>query len=471
MHSPSVIRLLCRPTLLLLVAFTLAMPAAAQPAGPPDEALHAPLVVLLDPVDGSGAQGTATIEVRAGDAQRTLVVLDLEGLEPGQAYVAHVHAGTRAAPSASFGLLGRLEADATGRAHLEADTLTPSASGQATELSLDLLADGDHLIDVHPLAGGPVAIGEIPRAAAGAALETEAIQALDPTDGSAARGTVTAALPAGRGRPGAATLWIEAEGLQLAARYTAHLHTGTPRRPAASTGLLGSAESDAAGQLHLQTTDVASASGAVVALTSDLLFDGAHFVDLHAPDGDLVATASLPRMEPTGIAAVDASLAAVQRGDVDGLVGLTRLSELPCGPQTPEGFALVPECLDGEPTGSLVPVLPAAACESYWARDPRPVLASFVEHAGAPYAVVRGPEMPAVDALWPAAEYLVVFTPRQGSFVAGLALYVAGDRVVAVQAGCTAPEQLVRDDDRPLPMIWRPDPIHEPGHATARPGG
>jgi hypothetical protein len=107
-------------------------------------------------------------------------MLELEGLEPGQAYVAHLHAGTRAAPSASFGLFGGLQADTAGHAHLETDTLTRSAARQATDLSLDLLADGDHLIDVHPLSGGPVAVGEIPRAAAGATPETEVAQALDP---------------------------------------------------------------------------------------------------------------------------------------------------------------------------------------------------------------------------------------------------------------------------------------------------
>jgi hypothetical protein len=181
MDTPDVVHLLRWPALFVLVAFSLAIPAAAQPAGPPaDEAVPAPLVLPLDRADASGVRGTATIEVRAGDAQRTLLTLELEGLEPGQAYVAHLHAGTRAAPSASFGLFGGLQADTAGHAHLETDTLTRSAARQATDLSLDLLADGDHLIDVHPLSGGPVAVGEIPRAAAGATPETEVAQALDP---------------------------------------------------------------------------------------------------------------------------------------------------------------------------------------------------------------------------------------------------------------------------------------------------
>jgi hypothetical protein len=59
-----------------------------------------------------------------------------------------------------------------------------------------------------------------------------------------------------------------------------------------------------------------------------------------------------------------------------------------------------------------------------------------------------------------------VFEPRAGSFVAGLALYATADHIVAVQAGCTPPEQLVRDGDRPLPLIWRPAAASQ---ATGRP--
>jgi hypothetical protein len=115
MPTPNIVCLLVRPVLPVLVASPLTIPVAAQPAGPPpDETAPAPLVLPLDPADGSRARGTATIELRAGDTHRPLLVLDLEGLEPGQAYVAHVHTGTRVAPRASFGLLGRLEVDATG---------------------------------------------------------------------------------------------------------------------------------------------------------------------------------------------------------------------------------------------------------------------------------------------------------------------------------------------------------------------
>jgi hypothetical protein len=42
--------------------------------------------------------------------------------------------------------------------------------------------------------------------------------------------------------------------------------------------------------------------------------------------------------------------------------------------------------------------------------------------------------------------------------VFGLALYIAQDRIIAAQAGCNTPEQLVRDEHGELPVIWRVAP-------------
>jgi hypothetical protein len=51
-----------------------------------------------------------------------------------------------------------------------------------------------------------------------------------------------------------------------------------------------------------------------------------------------------------------------------------------------------------------------------------------------------------------------VFAPGEGSFVAGLALSIAQDRIVAVEAGCNTPEQLMLDGVQELQVIWRPSP-------------
>jgi len=93
----------------------------------------------------------------------------------------------------------------------------------------------------------------------------------------------------------------------------------------------------------------------------------------------------------------------------------------------------------GEAVDSEVAVLPAAACETYWARDPRPVLESFVEHAGRPYAVVQAPRTQVVTTHWAAIQYIVVFESRSDSFVDGVALYLTDTSIVAVQVGCNTP--------------------------------
>ena len=161
---------------------------------------------------------------------------------------------------------------------------------------------------------------------------------------------------------------------------------------------------------------------------------------------------------PTGIDAVDAVIGAVLAGDADRLAGRVRMRELPCGPDTPEGFAMAPPCGPGEVEGTPVAIFPAAACEVYWPRDPRPVLQGFVQQAGALYAVVQAPADRPSNALFPTSEYLVIFEPGPGSHVFGLALYLEGESVVAVEAGCRGPRALMHFDGEPLPVVWGPGP-------------
>src|SRR5688500_15321992 len=88
--------------------------------------------------------------------------LELQNLELGETYAAHVHAGNRKMPSASFGALGSLQADSNGFARLQTSTLTAWGSGDEIDISLGLLADGDHLIDFHASDRSRVAVGDIP---------------------------------------------------------------------------------------------------------------------------------------------------------------------------------------------------------------------------------------------------------------------------------------------------------------------
>ena len=79
-----------------------------------------------------------------------------------------------------------------------------------------------------------------------------------------------------------------------------------------------------------------------------------------------------------------------------------------------------------------------------------------MEQAGPPYAVVRTPTDRPANSQFPTSEYLVIFEPKPGSHVFGLGLYVEGESVVAVEAGCRGPQSLMHFDEEPLPVVWRP---------------
>jgi hypothetical protein len=138
---------------------TLSLLALLMLLAPPPALAQQPLTVRLDPIDGSGVRGTATISAR--DDVATLM-LAVSSLAPGSRHLVHLHTGTCAQPSASAGLRGTLVADTNGRATLTATRATMSATGAPVTLTLDLLADGAHVIDVHD--PGTVACGAIPAA-------------------------------------------------------------------------------------------------------------------------------------------------------------------------------------------------------------------------------------------------------------------------------------------------------------------
>jgi hypothetical protein len=121
------------------------------------------VVVRLEPVDGSGVSGTATLTA-AGDG--THVRLDITGLAPGAAARGTMQAGTCAMPSASFAALPDLKADATDRA-----TATGSVLFHGTEnVALATMADGEHIIAIHTVQ--VVACGVIPKLASASAPPT-----------------------------------------------------------------------------------------------------------------------------------------------------------------------------------------------------------------------------------------------------------------------------------------------------------
>jgi len=114
------------------------------------------VIVQLDPVDGSGISGTATLSP-AGEG--TNVALDIQGLAPGTAARGTMQAGTCDMPSASFAALPDLQANATGRA-----TATGLVLFRGTEdVALETMADGEHIIAIRT--DQVVACGVIPKLA------------------------------------------------------------------------------------------------------------------------------------------------------------------------------------------------------------------------------------------------------------------------------------------------------------------
>lgn len=111
------------------------------------------VTVQLNPMDGSGVSGTATLTA-AGEG--TEVTLDLQGLTPNAAAQAAMQAGTCDMPSASFAALPELTADANGTATATGEILFRGTDAVA----LATMADGEHVITIQ--AGQVVACGVIP---------------------------------------------------------------------------------------------------------------------------------------------------------------------------------------------------------------------------------------------------------------------------------------------------------------------
>jgi hypothetical protein len=163
--------------------------------------------------------------------------------------------------------------------------------------------------------------------------------------------------------------------------------------------------------------------------------------------GTSVATATkapttLPA-ENTGVPAVDAAIAAVFSGDTAKVVALVKLRSLGCGPQT--GIGSPPACPAGQPTGTMVDILPVATCEGEF-RGASTVAASFapvVNSKPALYAVYGMPQQ--FLTLMPEGQYVAVFSrDATGQGRLGAGVVIGGGRIVGLWYGCGAPaDQIV----------------------------
>jgi hypothetical protein len=246
---------------------------------------------------------------------------------------------------------------------------------------------------------------------------------------------------------------LDMEGLQPGVEYQARLYAGTPAAASASFGVLGSLIADETGRARLLASQMqASGAAQTIDLTYELLADGDHFIAIFEPSVGSVAAGTLPPAGPavpeaegTRSSELDDVLAAVERRNVQRLLSLVRMMEVPCGPSTPEGFEIMPACGTGESDGTPGLVLPAASCERYWAHDPEPVMQSFVDHVGTLHAVVRASQGAATGSVapWPEYDYLAIYAPRPDSYMRGLGLFVQDGSIVAIEAGCNTPDQLM----------------------------
>jgi hypothetical protein len=103
--------------------------------------------------------GLAIERVADGAALR----FDLSGVEPGTVYTVRMHAGSCDQPSASAGRLGQIVTGADGRGTLRAVSTTVGTGGAAVPLTMDLLTDGERVVDVLAPDGTRTVCAALPR--------------------------------------------------------------------------------------------------------------------------------------------------------------------------------------------------------------------------------------------------------------------------------------------------------------------
>jgi hypothetical protein len=139
----------------------------------------------------------------------------------------------------------------------------------------------------------------------------------------------------------------------------------------------------------------------------------------------------------TGVAEFDRLIRLVDDGDIDGLVASVNLTDLACVTEV-EGLGGPPECLDGEAEGTLVAVMPFAACEGTYIRSDG--LAPMFE------SMLVKPQLHSAFALkqrgtsdFPIGDYGLVFTVEDAVDIGatGLMLGISADgEIVSVWRGC-----------------------------------
>ena len=189
---------------------------------------------------------------------------------------------------------------------------------------------------------------------------------------------------------------------------------------------------------------------------------------LNSAGGEIIAGPWTGMIEPapaqastTGNGGVDATLAAVERFDLNALLigALAAMQHLPpvaCVEvvEGPGGVACDPK--NGEVAGTEVPVFPLAYCEGALVRDPALPLAQFLNMVPELVAVVMAPAEPSRSELYPNGAYWIVYDLGAPDSRMGVRLHLTETgALTAIWYGCgVEPDRLLLDEQgEPLPVI------------------
>lgn len=162
----------------------------------------------------------------------------------------------------------------------------------------------------------------------------------------------------------------------------------------------------------------------------------------------------------TGIASVDAILAAVASYDVGTLVegmreAMRELSPVACVSVVQGPDEVECDTAKGEQPGDPVPLFPLAYCEGASVRDPLPALMAFLDQAPVLYAVVEAPSEPSPSPRYAHGAHWLVYelTGQDAQEGARLQVTEAG-HVAAIWYGCgETPASLATFEGETLPVI------------------
>ncbi len=192
----------------------------------------------------------------------------------------------------------------------------------------------------------------------------------------------------------------------------------------------------------------------------------------HPSPTNVPVDATHPPGVTSGVATVDAAIAAIAAGDVSALRGLVAYTKVACRASPPQGFPQPPKCPPGTPDGTPVDIFAGASCEGFYILpdDVDEAVARFLDGRPGLYAVIESdPSAPApVD--WPAARYTIVYGVEHDVLdLLAQEVLIGEEGVAGILSGCSAtPAQEIANI--PADRWVLPPPVGSPAEAWYPPG-